>query len=511
MSPHFSVLAACLICWLLKKLTGILAGHPSPYPPGPKPKPVIGNLLDLPMTYAAQQYFAWGKKYNSGIVHASAFGNHVVVINNRDVAAELLDRRAKKYSDRPAMPIVNLMGWGYNISLARYGDAWRLRRKICQQHFRLEVAQKYHPQQIEKVHNLLQGLLDSPAEFDHHNKMLSISIPMATMFGYDVKSIDDPCIFAADQSILLGARLLLPGSSYMSFFPGLAKVPAWCPGASACKAAAEVRRLTDEMQRLPMEFVAKRLEEGTATPSLVSDFLEKKSISGASKEEEDAILSIASTVYAGGSDTTISSTGTFFYVMAINPEIQQKAQAEIDAVIGSNRLPDFGDRASLPYIEALYREILRFRPPLQLGVPHCLTEDDYYEGYFIPKGTTVLSNIWAMTHDEDAYPEPFKFSPERFLDERGKLNDDDRILAYGFGLRTCAGKHLASSTVWLIIASVLACFDIRKSQDQFGNDIEISDDYDDLGIIDHKSKFQCSFVPRSSRVRSLIADAKHPE
>jgi len=77
--------------------------------------------------------------------------------------------------------------------------------------------------------------------------------------------------------------------------------------------------------------------------------------------------------------------------MAINPGVQEKAQEEIDRVVGRNRLPEFADRPAMPYLEAIYREVLRCRQPLGLGVPHCLVEDDHYKGYFIPKGQRFYS------------------------------------------------------------------------------------------------------------------------
>ncbi|KDR82257.1 hypothetical protein GALMADRAFT_60262, partial [Galerina marginata CBS 339.88] len=89
----------------------------------------------------------------------------------------------------------------------------------------------------------------------------------------------------------------------------------------------------------------------------------------------------------------------------------------------------------------------------------------------------------AMTHDERVYSEPLKFKPERFFDKDGKLNNDDKILAYGFGRRVCAGKYVASSTMWLMMASVLASFDIVKSKDEHGNDIEIDHSYEDFGLL----------------------------
>ncbi|PPR06704.1 hypothetical protein CVT26_001370 [Gymnopilus dilepis] len=88
-----------------------------------------------------------------------------------------------------------------------------------------------------------------------------------------------------------------------------------------------------------------------------------------------------------------------------------------------------------------------------------------------------------MTRNEDEYPEPHKFKPERFFTESGELDDRDRVLAYGFGRRICVGKHLASSTLWITIASVLACFNIEKCKDELGNEVEINDDFDHLGQV----------------------------
>ena len=165
------------------------------------------------------------------------------------------------------------MGWNYNIALLGYGDSWRYHRKICQQKFRPESLGAYHPVQTRKVHAMLQGLLVSPEKFEYHNKMwensylprsssdfrsrLSVGIPMSTMYGYEVKSIDDPCIAAADQSIVLGAHLGLPGSSIANVIPFLRHIPAWLPRPSSLDVADEVRRLTHEMQRIPMEYVKK--------------------------------------------------------------------------------------------------------------------------------------------------------------------------------------------------------------------------------------------------------------
>jgi cytochrome P450 len=88
----------------------------------------------------------------------------------------------------------------------------------------------------------------------------------------------------------------------------------------------------------------------------------------------------------------VSATGIFLYLIAKNPHVQKKAQEEIDRVVCSGRLPDVNDRPDLPYIEAIYRELLRYEPPLGIGIPHSLVEDDVIDGYFLPKGVSD----WAV-------------------------------------------------------------------------------------------------------------------
>lgn len=85
---------------------------------------------------------------------------------------------------------------------------------------------------------------------------------------------------------------------------------------------------------------------------------------------------------------------SFFMAMALHPEVQVKAQAELDAVVGPDRFPDYSDRAGLPYINAIVKEAYRWQNVTPLGVVHRSMEDDEYEGYFIPQGTLVFANAW---------------------------------------------------------------------------------------------------------------------
>lgn len=92
-----------------------------------------------------------------------------------------------------------------------------------------------------------------------------------------------------------------------------------------------------------------------------------------------------------------ASMRAFFLAMTLYPDAQRKAQAEIDAVVGASRLPDFGDRHSLPYVSALVKELLRWHIVAPIGVPHRVVSDDEYKGYLIPAGATIVANIWCVS------------------------------------------------------------------------------------------------------------------
>ena len=98
-----------------------------------------------------------------------------------------------------------------------------------------------------------------------------------------------------------------------------------------------------------------------------------------------------------GTLQTFSTLQTVLLAMSLYPEVLQKAHAELDAVVGPGRLPNFEDADSLVYVNAIIKEALRWMPVLPLGVPHCTSEDDEFGGYFIPAGTVVMANVWSVT------------------------------------------------------------------------------------------------------------------
>jgi len=126
---------------------------------------------------------------------------------------------------------------------------------------------------------------------------------------------------------------------------------------------------------------------------------------------------------------------TFFLAMVLNHDVTKKAQEELDRVVGQERLPDFADKDNLPYINAVVKELLRWGPPIPIGLPRRVMQDDVYRGYFIPAGATVIEKIWAVCRDLDIYPDPEAFNPDRFL-KNGEINPlifnpEDKVFGSG--------------------------------------------------------------------------------
>ncbi|KAF7348384.1 hypothetical protein MSAN_01792400 [Mycena sanguinolenta] len=475
-----------------------------PFPPGPKPRFLVGNLFDIPSEMPWITYTEWGKQYGD-VVHTQVFGQHILILNSIKAATELLEKRTTIYSDRPSIPIVSLMGWDFSFVLMPYSEKWRERRRLFHQHFRRDAIPAYHPVYLKKIRDLLRGLLSTPEEFATHTKTMAAAIILDTMYGHDIKATRDRFVHLTEEAGKRLAESMLPGACIVNTLPFLRHFPSWFPGCSFHKFAQDTRDLVDEMKSAPFDFVKQNMQNGAARPSVLRELLERNDTHSSSREQEEVMKDVAGIAYAAAVDTTTATLIVFIMVMAMNPEVAKKAQNELDTVVGLGFLPGFEHRSALPYCEAVFREVFRWRPILPFAVPHATSDDDIYEGYFIPKGTMVIPNVWAMVHNESMYPNPDRFDPERFLNADGQLNADDQILAFGFGRRACAGRYAADATVWATIVSVLSTFDIAKAKDETGKEIEIEPVFAD-GAVSHLNPFKCSISPRNDMIKQLITN-----
>ncbi|EIM84337.1 cytochrome P450 [Stereum hirsutum FP-91666 SS1] len=298
------------------------------------------------------------------------------------------------------------------------------------------------------------------------------AIILSIGFGIKVEAENDPHVKTAERGLEAISAGSTAQAAMFDFFPMLKNMPSWFPGAGFKEEAKGLRRFSKAMVDGPMQATKDAMAAGKASSSVASAMMTQLETEPQTEVEELVAKQLPSNMYLGGADTTVCALAYFFLAMTLYPEVQRKAQDEIDLVVGHDRLPDWSDQQSLPYVDALVKEVLRWRNITPLGVYHRLTANDIYEDYFLPAGSTVVGNIWAILHDEIVFPDPLAFKPERFLDSKVDFPE----MVFGFGRRICPGMYLARESVWMAVASVLASFDISKARDENGKEIEPVDD-----------------------------------
>ncbi|RXW20872.1 hypothetical protein EST38_g4984 [Candolleomyces aberdarensis] len=495
-----------------------------PLPPGPSGLPLIGNALDIPAENFWLKYKEWSDQYGSDVIYLNIMGNPVVVLNSLAACKELLETRSSIYSSRPNMPMMNeLIGFDWHFGFMPYGDEWKERRKMFQQVFHPTRTEFYRPKLLKAVRNFLIRLLDDPKDYFAHCRLLAGAFILDVTYGIDVKNEDDIYIAQAERGMAAMAAAGTASSYMVDFFPSLKYLPSWLPGAQFQREAKAWRKDVTAMPRDCLRFV----EDGLASPSVsfavVLEILIATNRNGGipgrvsppycSKSLKNMMMSMKrrrepfmTYLDPSGSDTTVSSFKTFFLAMAQNPDIQKKAQGVVDKVVSElGRLPDFTEYGTLPYIEALVREVLRWRPVTPIAVPHKLTQDDVYHGYHIPAGSTILPNAWAIAHDPALYgPNPGVFDPPRFMNaSQTEINHDMPMgyEAFGYGRRICPGLHIAVESVWLFAVSVLAAFDVKPADGE-----SESEDFGKYtsGMLIHPYPFELRIVPRDPDVEAMV-------
>jgi cytochrome P450 len=321
----------------------------------------------------------------------------------------------------------------------------------------------------------------------------------------------DPLALLIEQMMHNFSLAFVPMSWPVDILPILRYFPESLPGMSFKRIArgwnANMRKVVD----VPYKFVRQQMTKQSHRPSYVSSLVKQYDNGGEvlDTDSESAIKGSAAVMYAGGADTTVSSIRGFVLAMLLFPDVQRKAQQEIDTIVGTERLPHFEDRENLPYVNALIKETLRWIPVTPMGVVHTADEDIHYKEFVIPKGASFLPATWWFLHDPDIYPDPSSFDPDRYLEPRNEPNPD--FASFGFGRRVCPGRFLADESLFITISRLLAAFKIKKAVDLQGNEIEPGISIMP-GMIGHIRDFPYEIKPRSEKYAGMIrrVEVEHP-
>lgn len=148
---------------------------------------------------------------------------------------------------------------------------------------------------------------------------------------------------------------------------------------------------------------------------------------------EDQLVKIINELFVAGTETTATALRWFCLFMIRYPKVQEKMRKEVYDVIGTSRFPRLEDKPSLPYCEAVIHETLRVGAIGPFSIPHGLSRDLHYNGFIIPKDALLIQNLYSSFFDEKIFPDPHAFKPERFLDEKGSLQNTEKVLVFSLG------------------------------------------------------------------------------
>ncbi|TFK33315.1 cytochrome P450, partial [Crucibulum laeve] len=487
---------------------GLKIKHP-PLPPGPPADPTIGHLRKIPTENQETTFYEWSKIYGD-VIHLRIPGRSIIVLNSKQAAIELLEKRSANYSDRPNFVVYEIMGWVPTLTFIRYGKQFQKHRRLLQQYLSRDKCVSYQPIQTRETLRLLRSLLTSPEQYDHHFSSFATAITMQIAYGHQINTDEDPYVEITKDVGYAISNSGPPGSTLVDLFPFLQYLPSCFPGTHYANQARRYRGAIRQLHEFPFEETKRRMvssNEGISKTSYLLYHLNRLNRQGLSDSpiEVDDVKGTAGVIYSAGAETTWSSLSVFLLAMILHPECQLKAQEEIDAVIGSDRLLEFRDRPSLPYVEACLQESYRWHSAVPLGIPHRSLEDDIYKGMFIPKNSLIIPNSHGISLDETVYEDPSAFNPSRYLPRPLGREEPYPVSQFGFGRRICPGRYLADPSLWIATASILATFSISNAIGKDNQPI-IPEIAFISGLTSHPKPFGCVLKPRNESTYSLVME-----
>ncbi|KAL4864577.1 cytochrome P450 [Aspergillus spectabilis] len=412
------------------------------------------------------------------------------------------------------------MGWGVTLTFLRWSPRFKLHRKLLQQSFTPSACKPYRAIQQEEARRATKAIVQSPDRWEVLLRQFSTAVVLRIGFGIDVQEENDPYVKMAIDVEEATGEGGVPGASIVDFFPVLRHLPSisgrFC---SAFQTLAHARHTKPSIQALhdaPWDATEPSIRDGKATqPSFMRHHLGRyldNERSGKSNGELTIadLKGAAGAISIAGGNTTWSTIVVCVLNLMRYPEVQAKARAEIEGVVGLDtdgnisRLPDFDDRLQMKYLERVIQEATRWAPLSPLGVPHASLKDDVYNSLHIPAGSIVFANAWAMSRDERYYSSPNEFNPDRYIPQsEGGKGEPLPEGPFGFGRRVCPGQYLALAGVYIAVATLLATMDLKCPVDEKGEAILPNVTFS-TGLSGVPDSFRCIMTVRSAKARELL-------
>ncbi|NXL22644.1 CP2U1 protein, partial [Setophaga kirtlandii] len=478
--PTATELLLVALCWL--GCYGLLRRWPralSGLPPGPAPWPLVGNfafaLLPPPLLRRwavdvkgdrlspafSPHVFLTGLTKMYGSIFRLFVGNRpFIILNTFGAVREALVQKAEVFSDRPSVPIVLMITHHKGVIFAPYGPVWKQQRKFSLSTLRHFGVGRHslEPKIIEELNFVKEEMgkhgKDSFNPFPIIRNAVSnviCSMAFGKRFNYEddefktmLKNMARALELSVNSYVILVN--ICPWLYYLPFGP-----------------FRELRQTELDITAFLKRIIAQHRD--TLDAANPRDFIdmyfihaEEEKNSKESSFNDDYLFFIIGDLFIAGTDTTSNTLLWCLLYMCLYPEVQEKVHAEIEAVLGRDKVPSLAHKAQMPFTEATIMEVQRMTAVVPLSIPRMASETAVLQGYTIPKGSVIVPNLWSVHRDPNIWEKPDEFQPSRFLDENGQLIKKESFIPFGMGKRVCMGEQLAKMELFLIFSSLMQSF-----------------------------------------------------
>uniref|UniRef100_A0A8C2LZW7 Cytochrome P450 n=1 Tax=Cricetulus griseus TaxID=10029 RepID=A0A8C2LZW7_CRIGR len=491
MEPTIVLFLTLFLAFLVLLVRGHSKAH-GRLPPGPRPLPFLGNLLQMDRGGLLNSFRQFREKY--GDVFTLYLGSKpVVMLYGTEAIREALVDQAEAFSGRITIAVLKPIFMDYGVIFAN-GERWKALRRFSLATMRdfgmgkrsvEERIQEEAQCLVEELRKSQGAPLDPKFLFQCITANIICSIVFGERFDYkDGQFLRLLDLFYQTFSIIssLSTQMFEFFSGFLKYFPG--------SHVQVCKNLQEI-----------LDYIGHSVEKHRLNldPSNPRDFIDtyllrmekEKSIPHTEFHHKNLVITVLSLFFAG-TETSSTTLRYGFLLMLKYPHVAEKVQKEIDQVIGSNRLPTLDDRTKMPYTEAVIHEIQRFSDLIPIGVPHKVTKDTLFRGYLLPKDTEVYPILSSALHDPQHFEQPDTFNPDHFLDANGALKKNEAFMPFSIGKRICLGEGIARNELFLFFTTLLQNFSL--SSPMAPKDIDLSPKENGFGRV--PPDYQICFLAR---------------
>ncbi|XP_030632104.1 cytochrome P450 2F2 isoform X1 [Chanos chanos] len=460
------MLGSVILLWLCTCLLFLLVRtrRPKNFPPGPRPLPLFGNLLQLSIANPMKDLEELSKRY--GNIYSLYMGSKAaVVLNGFEAMKEALVTKAVDFAGRPKDLMVNHVTEGKGVILTDYGPSWREHRRFALMTLRNFGLGKQSMEEriLGEVSYIIARLeksagkpMDPQTLFHDAASNIICTVLFGKRYDYEDKFLKRFIkLYTENAKIANG-----PWAMIYDTLPMVRSLP--LPFKKAFTNSAIVKKMSRDLvsehkkTRIPGEprdFIDCYLDE-----------LDKRGDDGSSFSEDQLVMYVLDLHFAG-TDTTSNTLLTAFLYLSTHSDIQERCQREIDEVLQGKDQVSFEDRHKMPYTQAMIYESQRIANTVPLSVFHCTTKDTELMGYSIPKGTLIIPNLSSVLYEESQWKFPHEFNPENFLNDQGQFEKPEAFMPFSAGPRMCLGEGLARMELFLILVTLLRRFQFVWPED----------------------------------------------